>query len=96
MLPKTYSSGPSRFPIATSGTSAAWVPHTLPDRVRTTVVSPMVSTTCSCCAWAPPSKEPESVPQAMSEIAAAARAGVLVVIVSPLFQGRPVVAAVRG
>ena len=68
MLPKRYSSGPSSRPIAISGTSVASVPHALPERVRTTVVSPMVSVTVS-------GVEPGgsvSVPQATRRAAAVA------------------------
>ena len=68
MLPNRYSSGPSSSPMVTSGTRVASVPQTLPERVRTTVVSPMVST---MVAWVEPEGS-ASVPQAMRTTVAVA------------------------
>ena len=70
--PKRSSSGPSTSPIESSGTRVASASHTLPDSVRTMVVSPMVSMTVSgALPW-----EFVSGPQAASRAAAMAMVAV--------------------
>ena len=48
MSPNKYSKSPSSSPMEISGVRRASAAYTLPDPVRTTVVSPSISRTTSC------------------------------------------------
>jgi hypothetical protein len=62
-----YSSAPSIVPMRTSSTNLVVLPHTLPDRVRTVMVSAVVST-AAVQGPAPGLSEPEQAARAASAV----------------------------
>lgn len=74
--PITYSSAPSSVPMQISATSAVVSPHVLPDSVRTTTVSPTVSTAaCQRSASRPPlDGGPQATKKVLADAASTASA----------------------